>query len=105
MDYPDDAEYYWLTFYSKNVAPLGSNYARYHDPTTDRELLEARATTDPKKAYRLYQKVCDRVYALALGLWPVQPNDRVAVRTNVHGYQYNFLEGNTYFPLYNMYRS
>ena len=70
-----------------------------------RELLEARAATDPKTAYRLYQKICDRVYDLAIGLWPVQPNDRVAVRSNVHGFQYNFLEGNTYFPLYNMYRS
>ncbi|HKC72724.1 MAG TPA: ABC transporter substrate-binding protein, partial [Chloroflexota bacterium] len=105
MDYPDDAEYYWSTFYSKNVAPLGNNYARYGDSTTDRELLEARAATDPKTAYRLYQKICDRVYDLAIGLWPVQPNDRVAVRSNVHGFQYNFLEGNTYFPLYNMYRS
>jgi peptide/nickel transport system substrate-binding protein len=105
MDYPDDAEYYWSTFYSKNVAPLGNNYARYSDSTTDRELLEARAATDPKKAYRLYQRVCDRVYDLAIGLWPVQPNDRVAVRRNVHGFQYNFLEGSTYFPLYNMYRS
>jgi peptide/nickel transport system substrate-binding protein len=105
MDYPDDAEYYWSTFYSKNVPVLGNNYARYSDPTTDRELLEARASTDPKKAYRLYQKVCDRVYDLAIGLWPVQQNDLVALRTNVHGYQYNFLEGYTYYPLYNMYRS
>ena len=105
MDYPDDAQEYWSYFYSKNVAPLGGNYFFYNDPITDQELLQARKATDMGTAYRLYQKICDRVYARALEIWPVQPNERVALRSTVHGYQYNFLYSSAYYPLYNMYRS
>jgi peptide/nickel transport system substrate-binding protein len=105
MDYPDDAQMYWSYFYSKNVAPLGGNYFWYNDPTTDALLLKARMTIDPVAAYKLYAEVCNRVYDLALEIWPVQPNDLIALRTNVHGYTYNFLYGSEYYPVYSMYKS
>jgi len=105
MDYPDDAQQYWSYFYSKNVAPLGGNYFFYNDPTTDQQLLQARKATDMGTAYRLYQQICNRVYDQALEIWPVQPDEFVALRSTVHGYQYNFLYTSAYYPLYNMYRS
>ena len=104
MDYPDDAELYYSYFYSKNVAPLGGNYFFYNDPSTDALLLQARRSTDPKAAYRIYQQICAKVYDLALEIWPVQPNERIALRSNVHGYTYNFIYSNAYYPLYTMYR-
>jgi peptide/nickel transport system substrate-binding protein len=105
MDYNDDAQEYWSYFYSKNVPPIGSNVFFYSDPTTDRQLLQARKATDMGKAYRLYQQICNRVYDQAIEIWPVQPNERVALRANVHGYQYNYLYSSYYYPLYDMYRS
>ena len=104
MDYPDDAQMYWSYFYSKNVAPLGGNYFFYNDPSTDALLLKARQLSDPKAAYAVYKQICDRIYTLALEIWPVQPNERIALRSNIRGYTYNFQYSSSYYPLYQMYR-
>jgi peptide/nickel transport system substrate-binding protein len=103
MDYNDDAQMYWLYYYSKNEPPVGSDVMWYSDPTTDRLLVQALHASTAKQAYHLFQLVCYRVYAAAPNIWTVQPDEQVALRSNVHGYSYNFEYSNYYFPLYNMY--
>jgi peptide/nickel transport system substrate-binding protein len=103
MDYNDDAQLYWLYYYSKNEPPVGSDVMWYHDPTTDRLLVQALHAKTAKRAYHLFQLVCYRVYAAAPNIWTVQPDEQVALRSNVRGYSYNFEYSNYYFPLYSMY--
>jgi ABC-type transport system substrate-binding protein len=72
---------------------------------TDRLLVQALHAANASAAYRLYAQACHRIYAAAPEVWPVQPNERVALRSNIQGYQYNFLYGANYYPVYNMYRA
>lgn len=103
MDYNDDAQLYWLYYYSKNEPPVGSDVMYYKDPVTDR--LLARAVREPNagRAYHLFAQAVTRVYRAAPNIWPVQPKEHVALRSTVRGYSYNYLYSNYYFPLYSMY--
>jgi peptide/nickel transport system substrate-binding protein len=105
MDYNDDAQLYYLYYYSKNEPPVGSDVMYYKDPVTDRLLTQALKATAAGKAYHLFAEACTRIYHAAPNIWTVQPKERVALRSNVHGYAYNFLYSNYYFPLYDMYTS
>ena len=105
MDYADDSQLYWSYYYSGNIPPNGGDVMRYKDPVTDQLLTQALHAANTAAAYRLYQKAINRIYAAAPNIWPVQPDERIALRTNVHGYQYNFVYSAFYYPLYNMYRT
>jgi peptide/nickel transport system substrate-binding protein len=105
MDYNDDAQMYYSYYYSKNVPPAGGNVMFYKDPVTDSLLNKGLHATSGTVAYKYYRQVVDRVYVAAPNIWPVQPNEQIALRNNVHGYSYNFLYSAYYYPLYNMYRS
>jgi peptide/nickel transport system substrate-binding protein len=106
MDYADNQQLYWSYYYSKNTPSNGgANFAYYSDPVTDRLLVQALHAANASAAYRFYRQACHRIYAAAPEVWPVQPNERIALRSNVQGYQYNFLYGENYYPVYNMYRS
>jgi len=105
QDYNDDSTQYWTYFYSKNLPPVGYNVFYFKDPSIDSLLVRARGTSDAKAALAMYKQVCDKVYDLALEIPVAQPTERVALRSNVHGYQYNYMSGRNYYPLYNMYKS
>jgi peptide/nickel transport system substrate-binding protein len=106
MDYADNEEFYYLFFYSKNTpANGGANLVYYSDPTTDRQLVAALHAPTALAAYRLYARACTRIYRAAAEVWTVQPNDRIAVRANIKGYQYNYLYGANFYPVYNMSRA
>jgi peptide/nickel transport system substrate-binding protein len=105
QDYNDDSQQYWTYFYSKNVPPIGYNVFYYKDPAIDTMLSRARGARDTSIAYGLYKAVCDKVYDLALEIPVAQPTERVALRSIVHGYQYNYMSGRNYYPLYDMYKS
>ncbi len=105
QDYNDDSQQYYSYFYSKNDPPVGYNVFYYHDSSIDSWLSRGREAHDAATAYRLYQEVCNKVYDLALEIPVAQPTERVALRSNVHGYQYNYMSGRNYYPLYDMYKS
>ncbi len=84
---------------------MGYNVFYFKDPSIDSLLVRARGTSDAKAALAMYKQVCDKVYDLALEIPVAQPTERVALRSNVHGYQYNYMSGRNYYPLYNMYKS
>ncbi|MDB5060054.1 MAG: extracellular solute-binding protein family 5 [Chloroflexi bacterium] len=105
MDYADDQQEYFLFYYSKVLPPANSNVMYYKNPTVDTMLEQAMAATDSKKAADLYAKICDTVYNDAVEIWAAQPNDRVAIRSNVHGFVYNFLYSSYYYDLYALSKS
>jgi ABC-type transport system substrate-binding protein len=104
MDYADDSQLYWSYYYSKNIPPVGGDVMFYKDPVTDKLLFRAMRATSSAQALRLFTQVCHRVYKAAPNIWPVQPNERIALRSNIHGYEYNYQYGENYYPLYNMYK-
>ena len=53
----------------------------------------------------LYAKALPSSISDAPEIWAAQPNDRVALRTNVHGFMYNFLYSSFYYDLYALSKS
>jgi peptide/nickel transport system substrate-binding protein len=104
MDYNDDAQMYWSYYLSSNTPPVGGNQMYYKDRVTDQWLNKGMRATNARTALGWFTAVCHRVYAQAPNIWPVQPDERVALRNNVHGYTYNYLYSNYYYPLYDMWR-
>jgi len=104
MDYADDAEMYWTYYYSHNTPPLGGNVMYYKDPVTDQLLLKAQHSSSAKVARQYWRRAMARVYAAAPNIWTVQPQEEVALRSNIGGYKYNFLFSKFYYPIYTMYR-
>jgi peptide/nickel transport system substrate-binding protein len=104
MDYPDDAEMYWTYYYSHNIPPIGGNVMYYKDPVTDRLLLKAQHASSLSVARQYWRQAMSRVYQAAPNIWTVQPQEEVALRSNIGGYAYNFLFSKFYYPVYTMYR-
>ncbi len=100
MDYADDAQWYWITYYSKILPPYNSNNMYYKNSRVNALLEQAAATPDPAKAKALYAQMADIVYNDAPNIWTYQGYDNVALRTNIHGYRYNFLYTAPYLDLY-----
>lgn len=105
MDYADDAEMYWLYYYSGNVPPNGSDVMYYRDPVTDKLLLKGQHAVSEKVAHKYWQQAMNRVYQAAPNIWTVQPQEQIALRSNIGGYRYNFLFSKFYWPVYSMYRT
>jgi ABC-type transport system substrate-binding protein len=104
MDYADDQQMYISYFWSKSP-PAAGNVFYFKNPALDALLVKAMQATDSATAKALYGKVLDVVYNQAYEIWAVQPNDRIALRANVHGFVYNFLYGNFYYDLYALSKS
>lgn len=104
MDYADDAEMYWTYYYSHNTPPIGGNVMYYKDPVTDSLLVKAQHSSSMAVAQKYWRQAMSRVYQAAPNIWTVQPQEEVALRSNIGGYAYNFLFSKFYYPVYNMYR-
>ena len=100
MDYADDQQWYFITYYSKILPPNNSDNMYYKNSTVNTLLEQAMASPDPAKSRALYAQMADIVYNDAPNIWMYQSDDNVAMRTNVHGYAYNFLYTNLYLDLY-----
>jgi peptide/nickel transport system substrate-binding protein len=98
MDYADDQQGYWTEYSVTNNPNVIS------DKQLDRLLLGAMRATKQTIAMRDYRSVVNRVYDQAVSIWTVQPDEGVALRRDVQGYDYNYLYSNYYFPVYQMYR-
>ncbi len=72
----------------------------YKNSRVNALLEQAAATPDPAKAKALYAQMADIVYNDAPNIWTYQGYDNVALRTNIHGYRYNFLYTAPYLDLY-----
>jgi peptide/nickel transport system substrate-binding protein len=100
MDYADDAQWYWITYYSRILPPNNSNNMYYKNSTVNTLLEQAAATPDPAKAKAIYAQMAAIVYNDAPNIWTYQGDERIAMRNTLHGYTYNFLYTVFYFDLY-----
>ena len=98
MDYADDQQGYWLQYTVTNRPQVVT------DNKIDQLLLAAMKATDEATAMRYYTQAVNRIHDEAISIWSVQPNDSVALRSDLKGYQYNYLYSSYHFPVYNMYR-
>jgi peptide/nickel transport system substrate-binding protein len=98
MDYADDQQGYWLQY------TVANNPNVVTDNKIDQLVLAGMKSTDDATAMRYYTQAVNRIHDEAISIWSVQPNDAVALRSDIKGYQYNYLESSYNFPLYNMYR-
>jgi peptide/nickel transport system substrate-binding protein len=105
MDYADDQQEYFLFWYSKIHPNANSNVMYYVNPAVDTMLEQGIAAPDAAKASAIFSRICDIVYSDAPQIWAAQPNDLVAMRTNVHGFVYNFLYSSYYYDLYALSKS
>jgi peptide/nickel transport system substrate-binding protein len=106
MDYGDDQQLYWAMLDSKHLAATGgANYMFYKNPTVDKLLEQAEVAPNAAQQHALYAKAIPLVYDDAPEVWAVQQNDRIAVRTVVHGFRYNFLYSSFYYDLYALSKS
>ena len=58
---------------------------------------------DPAKADQLYKEAVEIIYTEAPEIWALQTNERIALRSNVMGYQYNlsyYKEGISFANMY-----
>jgi ABC-type transport system substrate-binding protein len=105
MDYADDAQWYWITYYSKILPPNNSNNMYYKNSTVNSLLEQAAAAPDPVKARAIYTRMADIIYNDAPNIWMYQGYENVAMRNNIHGYKYNFLYTGFYLDLYALSKS
>ena len=90
QDYADATQQVWAMYYSGNLPPAGSNYYFYKNETVDKLLEAARVEQDQAKRDELYQEAIELIYTDAPEVWVMQPTERIALRDNVKGYDYNF---------------
>jgi peptide/nickel transport system substrate-binding protein len=103
LDYADATSQIWVMYYSGNWPPNGSNYYYYKNEEVDKLLEQARVELDAAKADQLYKDAVEIIYTEAPEIWALQTNERVALRSNVHGYEYNlsyYKEGMTFADMY-----
>ena len=105
MDYADDQQMYWSYFYSKVLPPASGNVMYYKNPAVDALLVQAQQAPNADAQHALYAKALPIVYSDAPEIWAAQPDDRVALRDNVHGFSYNFLYSSYYYDLYALSKS
>ncbi len=103
-DYADATQQVWAMYYSGNWPPNGSNYYFYKNEKVDKLLEAARIEQDPAKRDQMYQDATEIIYTEAPEVWVMQPTERIAMRDNVKGYEYNFSYAHHYFPFEKMYR-
>jgi ABC-type transport system substrate-binding protein len=75
------------------------------NPVLDSLLQQASTSTDPSTTKTLYQKAMDIAYNEAVDIPLVQGDDLIAMRSNVHGFVYNYLYGSFYYDLYALSKS
>jgi peptide/nickel transport system substrate-binding protein len=105
MDYADDQQMYWSYFYSKILPPASGNVMYYKNPKVDVLLEKAQSAPTAEQQHALYAQMLPIVYDDAPEIWAAQPNDRVAMRANVKGFEYNFLYSSYYYDLYALSKS
>lgn len=105
MDYSDNEQLYYDAYYSKSVPPGGLNATWFRNHKVDGLITRAVRSPKQSEAHSLYQKACHIIYDQAPAVFMVQPQEQVALRSNVHGYAYDFLYGSYYYPLYKMWKS
>ena len=91
-------------YYSGNFPPVGSDYYFYKNDRVDELLQQGRAETDQAKLDAIYQEAVEIIYTEAPEIWVVQNNERVALQSNVKGYEYTLSYYRNYFPFEQMYK-
>jgi peptide/nickel transport system substrate-binding protein len=99
QDYPDDQQGYWLQYTVTNNPQVCT------DKKIDQLILAAMKANDPATVMRNYTAAVNRIHDDAISIWSVQPDEAVAVRRDIRGYQYNYVYTFYNFPFYNMYRA
>jgi len=103
LDYADATSQIWVMYYSGNFPPNGSNYYYYKNEQADKLLEQARVEMDQAKQDQLYQEAVEIIYTESPEVWAVQTNERIALRDNVKGYEYNlsyYKEGMQFARMY-----
>jgi len=88
-DYNDAGDWLYPQYDSTQVAGAGSNGGYYKNPTVDRLLTEAAATTDAAKRSALYKKAQEVLVADPAAVWLADLPETNAVRRSLHGYLLN----------------
>jgi peptide/nickel transport system substrate-binding protein len=76
-----DADYTLGRLYTSTANRTG-----YKNPTLDKYLSEAAATTDQSKRKSLYEQAGKIIWDNAVGMFPIQERDTYAVRDTVKGF-------------------
>ena len=104
MDFPDDQNLYLNYFYSKSP-PSSGNVFWYTNPALDTLLLAGKYAPNTATASANFEKAMAIVYDQAIEIWAVQVHDTVAMRSNVHGFVYNYLYSSYMYDLYALSKS
>jgi peptide/nickel transport system substrate-binding protein len=103
LDYADATSQIWVMYYSGNFPPNGSNYYYYKNEQVDKLLEQARSEMDSTKRDEAYRQAVEMIYTDSPEVWAVQTNERIALRSNVKGYEYNlsyYKEGISFAKMY-----
>lgn len=103
-DYADATMQLWLMYYSGNFPPTGANWLFYKNEQVDKLLEQARAEVDDARRDEYYQEATEIIYTEAPEVWTIQPTERIAMRSNVKGYEYNFAYSSWCFSFEKMYK-
>lgn len=104
MDYADNQNLY-LNYYWSKSPPQSGNTFYLKNPVLDSLLAQASTSTDPTTTKSLYQQAMDIAYNEAVDIGLVQGDDLIAMRSNLHGFVYNYLYGSFYYDLYALSKS
>jgi peptide/nickel transport system substrate-binding protein len=104
MDYADNQNLY-LNFYWSKAPPSSGNTFYLKNPVLDNFLAQASTATDATKTGALFTKAMDIAYNQAVDIPLVQQDDTIGMRSNVHGFVYNYLYGSFYYDLYALSKS
>ncbi len=104
MDFADNQNLY-MNFYWSKSPPSSGNTFYLKNPALDTLLVQASTATDAAKAKTLFEKAMDIAYNQAVDIPLVQQDDTIGMRSNVHGFVYNYLYGSFYYDLYALSKS
>jgi peptide/nickel transport system substrate-binding protein len=106
LDYASNFAIYNQFLNSQSTSVMG-NWAYYSNPAVDALLLKVRseASADSPAVLDLYRQIQQISYGDAPYIPMVQEPARIAVASNVHGYEYNLAETPYFFNVYDMWKS
>ncbi len=105
MDYADDQQMYWAYFSATN-GPSSGNVFYFNDSPWQKTLEQAVAATNVLPRLKLcIPRRLNTIYTDALDIPLVQPNERIAMSTRIHGWNYSLLYSAMYFDLYALSKS
>jgi peptide/nickel transport system substrate-binding protein len=103
-DYADSSAMILATFGKDSWGTIGWNFSFYANDRVEQLLAQANQITDQPRRLAMFKQAQKTIVSEAAAIFIGTLVNRVPMRNNVHGYEYNPLLGNT-FDLFKVYKS